>query len=135
MSNGHDPFGETIAAFALGAERLLAPQHVRAKLAFGVIVRRLDTRRVDKRPHRGAMREDVRARSADAQHAEADAGFEVPLEDRPQVADDPSELLDREGSVADLVPPVKRQLGERGQPLAQLADLACALREARELSN
>lgn len=135
MRNGHDPFGEAVAPFALRTEGLLAPHHVRAQLAFRVIVRRLDARRVDERPHRRAVREDVRARAAHAGRAEADAGFEVPLEDGTQVADHLAELLDRECSVADLMPPVEQQLRQRGHARAQIAGFARALREARELSN
>ena len=80
MSHRHQPFGEQVAALALGAERALAPEHEGAQLPLGVVVGRLDVLAVDEGPQRGAVLEDVRARARNLRELGRDRALERGLD-------------------------------------------------------
>ena len=62
MGDGHQAFGEEVAAFALGAERTLSPHDNGADLLLRVIVGRGHAIVLNERPQRLLVRQDVGAR-------------------------------------------------------------------------
>jgi hypothetical protein len=66
VGDGHQVFGEGVAALALGAERAFAPKNERANLSLSVVICRLDAGLVEEGPQGLSVLEDVSARPKQA---------------------------------------------------------------------